>query len=823
VKLVSHFGLVLALIVGLALGVFGSRLGAGTATGGALAAAATDRGLTGEEAQAAMATFVAPGEHDDYLMFASGGHSGQIHVIGMPSMQLLKTIPVFTPDAWAGYGLGADWSEEILEQGTDPDKNETLRWGDAHHPALSETDGDYDGRWVYINDRANGRIAMVDLRDFKTKQILDLPNMQTSHGGVFATPNTEYVHISAKTPKPVWAEDGYAELADYEDEYRGMSAWIPVDQETGRMDLENSFQIELPPYNQDLADVGKGASDGWAFLNSYNVEMATGGILDGEPPLETGAIANDYDYLHIIDWHKAEEVVEAGKYVEHNGMRVITLDTAIEEGLLYFAPEPRNPHGVDVQPGGEYISVSGKLDPSAIVYSFDKIQQAIADEDFSGTDVYGVPVLNFDSVVEAQVELGGGPLHTQFDGNGYAYTSLFVESAIAKWALDDPAGGEEPWSLVDKIDVHYSVGHLAMAHGDTANPHGNWLVSLNKLSVDRHMPVGTLHPQNFQLIDVTGDEPQLLKDMPVGFGEPHYAQIIDRDIIQDNVWTTYPAGTDLLTMERSDHAIAAGEERIEEVDGELHVYMTAKRSHFLPDVIRAKQGQKVVIHLTSVEESPDITHGFAVPAYNVQASLDPGETVTMEFEATRAGSFGFYCTEFCSALHLEMQGWLLVEPAESTPRGGGLPPPRPSSSDGSSPPTLPQGAPPMRRTTLIPAVALAAALGLSACSGGGEATAAGDGDGDSSAGGVTVVATEFAFDPADFSLPADTDTDLTLQNDGVVEHDIVVEELDDEELVLANAGQSVTETVNLPAGTYTFYCSIPGHRAGGMEGALTVE
>jgi nitrous-oxide reductase len=664
-KLISNLGLVLALVVGLVVGVLGSRLGASSASGGNLAAAAEARGLTGDQAEAALSTFVAPGEHDDYLMFASGGHSGQLHVIGMPSMQLLKTIPVFTPDAWAGYGLGADWSMEILEEGTNPDKHdETLLWGDTHHPALSETDGDYDGRFVYINDRANGRIAMVDLRDFKTKQILDLPNLQTSHGGTFATPDTEYVHISAKTPMPVWAEDGYAELGDYEEEFRGMSTWIPVDQETGRMDLDASFQIELPPYNQDLADVGKGVSDGWAFLNSYNIEMATGGIEDGEPPLETGAIANDYDYLHIIDWHGAEQVVADGKYVEHNGMRVITLDTAIEEGLLYFAPEPRNPHGVDVQPGGEYISVSGKLDPTAIVYSFEKIQDAIANESFVGTDVYGVPVLDFDEVVEAQVELGGGPLHTQFDGDGYAYTSLFVESAIAKWALDEPAGGEEPWTLVDKIDVHYSVGHLAMAHGDTANPHGNWLVSLNKLSVDRHLPVGTLHPQNFQLIDVTHDDgPKLVKDMPVGFGEPHYAQIIHRDLIQENVWTTYPPGTDLLTMERSDHAIEAGEERIEEVDGELHVYMTAKRSHFLPDVIRAEEGQKVVIHLTSVEEAQDITHGFAIPAYNKQVSLDPGETVTVEFEATRTGSFGFYCTEFCSALHLEMQGWLLVEPA----------------------------------------------------------------------------------------------------------------------------------------------------------------
>jgi nitrous-oxide reductase len=653
----------LALALGLVIGGGGARFGMGAATGGALTAAASERGLSGDQAEAALATFVAPGEHDDYLMFASGGHSGQVHVVGLPSMHLLKTIPVFTPDAWAGYGFGADWSMEILEHGTDPSKNEPLLWGDAHHPALSETDGDYDGRWLYINDRANGRIAMVDLRDFKTKQILDLPNLQTSHGGVFATPNTEYVHISAKTPTPVWAEDGYADLADYEEEFRGMSTFIPVDQATGRMEIDGAFQIELPPYNQDLADVGKGASEGWAFMNSYNIEMATGGTLEGNPPLETGAIESDYDYLHIVNWHRAEEVVEEGKYVEHNGMRVITLDTAIDEGLLYFAPEPRNPHGVDVHPDGEFISVSGKLDPSAIVYSFEKIQEAIANEDFSGTDVYGVPVLNFDAVVEAQVELGAGPLHTQFDGRGYAYTSLFVESAIAKWSTADPDGGEEPWTLVDKIDVHYSVGHLAMAHGDTANPHGNWLVSLNKLSVDRHLPVGTLHPQNFQLIDVSDGQKRLMRDMPVGFGEPHYAQIMHRDLVADSVWTTYPPGTDLLTMERSAVATEAGEERIEEVDGELHVYMTAKRSHFVPDIIRAKEGQKVVIHLTSVETAQDITHGLAIPAHNIQVSLDPGETVSMELEASRTGSFGFYCTEFCSALHLEMQGWLLVEPA----------------------------------------------------------------------------------------------------------------------------------------------------------------
>jgi nitrous-oxide reductase len=228
--------------------------------------------------------------------------------------------------------------------------------------------------------------------------------------------------------------------------------------------------------------------------------------------------------------------------------------------------------------------------------------------------------------------------------------------------MDSPSGGEDPWTLVDKIPVHYNVGHIAMAHGDTAKPHGQWLVSLNKWSVDRHTPVGTLHPQNFQLIDISGEEMTLIKDMPIGFGEPHYVQMIAVDALAD-VWTTYPPKTDPLTMAVSEHAIEPGEERVEEVGDEVHVYMTAKRSHFLPDVIRVKEGQTVIFHVTNVETAQDATHGIAVPGYNVQASLDPGEVVSFEITADRTGSFAFYCTEFCSALHLEMQGWLLVEPA----------------------------------------------------------------------------------------------------------------------------------------------------------------
>lgn len=651
---------VVALVVGVLAGRFTSDVGGS----GALTALAEARGMSVEQAEGAIKAHTPPGEHDPYILVSSGGHSGNIHLVGVPSMRLLKTIPLFTPESWSGYGQGADWSEAVLAEGSSDKQARDLKWADTHHPALSETEGGYDGRYLYIQDRANGRLGFVDLRDFKAKQIVDIPNIQTSHGGAFVTPNTEYVHVSSKTPKPQ-TETGYAPLEEYAEHYRGMSSFLAVKQDDGRIDMDRSFQIELPPYNQDLADAGKLESYGFAFINSYNTEMATGGVSEGGVPIETGASQRDFDYLHIIDWKMAEDVIAAGKFEVRNGIRVIALQTAIDEGILHFAPEPRSPHGVDVDPTGNYIVVGGKLDPHATIYDIELIRKAIADKDYDGTDQFGVPILKFESVVSGQVEVGLGPLHTQFDGKGHGFISLFLDSAVAKFTLGEKAGikADEAYKLVDKVDVHYNIGHLATSEGDTVAADGQYLVALNKWSIDRYPVIGTLKPQNFQLIDLTESPMKVIADMPIGFGEPHYVQIIKTERLV-NAIDVYEPGTDPLTMTKSAVAVAAGETRIDtDTPGEVHVYMTAARSHFTPDIVRARQGDKVFFHVTNIEVTPDATHGFAVPSYNVQASLDPGEVVTIEITADRPGSFAFYCTEFCSALHLEMQGWLLVEPA----------------------------------------------------------------------------------------------------------------------------------------------------------------
>ena len=511
---------------------------AAEALSGDAASIAEARGLTPDDITAALKTYTPSGVYDEYVMFASGGHSGQVFVIGMPSMRMLKTIAVFTPEPWQGYGYGEVGTMELLESGNVGDHE--LTWADTHHPALSETGGDYDGEWLFINDKANARVATIDLRDFETKQIVKNPIALSDHGSTMVTPDSDWVIEGGQYAAPLGWE--YSSLENYADDYRGMVTIWKFDRESGRINPDESFALELPPYWQDLCDAGKLASEGWIFCNSFNSEMATGGIESGNPPFEAGASQNDMDLMHIINLDKAAEVAASGATIEVNGFPVIPLETSIEERLLYFAPEPKSPHGVDVSPDGEFMVVSGKLDPHVTIYSFDKIQAAIAAGNWE-TDDYGVPILDFDDVVEAQVEVGLGPLHTQFDNQGYAYTSLFLEPAVARWAMggdfaelnDDPE-----WTLVSKINVHYNVGHIAAAEGDTVSPDGRYLVSLNKWAIDRFQNVGPLLPQNFQLIDIAqpGDNLQLLYDMPIPAGEPHYAQIIKADKLDP--WEVYP-------------------------------------------------------------------------------------------------------------------------------------------------------------------------------------------------------------------------------------------------------------------------------------------
>jgi nitrous-oxide reductase len=632
------------------------------------------RNLTPEQAEAALKTYVPGGGRDEFIMFASGGHSGQVLVIGIPSMRILKVIGVFTPEPWQGYGYGTIESRKILEEGSNGIR--FLTWGDVHHPEVSRTNGEFDGEWLFVSDKANGRVAVVSLKNFMTKQIVKIPNMQSNHCGSYCSPNTEYVVMASQYPAPWDPNKGYkpgetfvelnpAKPETYKNNMRGIIAFLSFDRNRGIIDLTKSFEIELPPYMQDLLAVGWGPSDGICFMNSFDTELAFGGILEGKPPLESGAAANNYDYLHIVFWKKAEELIKQGKYKELNGIKVIPLDVAAKEGILYFAPEPKSPHGCDIAPNGDYVVVGGKLAPVVTIYNVEKIKKAIENKNFEGIDPYGVPILKFDAVKEATIEVGLGPLHTEFDDKGYAYTSLFIDNKIVKWTLGPPYHpADHAWKVVDKIDIHYNIGHLAAPESNSSKPKGKYLVALNKWSIDRFNSVGPLRPQNFQLIDISGEKMQLLYDMPIGLGEPHYAKIISASKLKP--LDVYPVGANPLTLSRDPNSVEKGKERIERkvINGQpvTEVWATLIRSRITPDYIRVKQGDKVIIHLTNVETTIDATHGFSICEYNITASIEPGETVTVEFIADKPGVYAYYCTEFCSPLHLEMMGWLVVEP-----------------------------------------------------------------------------------------------------------------------------------------------------------------
>ena len=201
------------LLLGLGLGL---GLAANAIADSTLKEVMEARGLTEKDMLAAAKTYTPTGGRDEYLAFSSGGQSGHVIVYGIPSMRILKYIGVFTPEPWQGYGFD-DESKAVLNMGNPGGE---IKFGDTHHPAFSETAGDYNGKFLFINDKANPRIAVIDLHDFETKQIVSNPFFRSAHGGAFVTPNTEYVMDAAQYAAPYKGDD-FVPLEEFNDKYRG--------------------------------------------------------------------------------------------------------------------------------------------------------------------------------------------------------------------------------------------------------------------------------------------------------------------------------------------------------------------------------------------------------------------------------------------------------------------------------------------------------------------------------------------------------------------------------------------------------------------------
>ena len=594
-----------------------------------------------ERTENALASYVAPGEKDEYYLFYSGGHSGQVFVAGIPSMRHIVTIPVFAPYPASGYGFDEE-SKAMMGD---------YKWGDVHHPALSQTQSKYDGRWLFVNDNANNRVARIDLRDFKTRQILGpIPNSSGNHGSSFVTENTEYLLIASRFSVPL-PKGRVADPKDYEKEFNGMVSALKVDPQTGQMSV--AFQILTPPFDWDLASTGKGPSSGWAFWTSYNTEMA-------HELLEVNSSQKDRDLSAIVNWKAAAQAVADGKAQDMGGVPM--LDPAKVPGIIYFLPIGKSPHGVDTDPTGKWLVYGGKLQPATTVVSTEKLLAAINNKTFEG-DFRGIPIVKYEAVVEGEVPVGLGPLHTQFDGAGNAYTSMFIDSNITKWKLP-PWNEEERKDLnkavLDKMPTHFSTGHLVVAGSDTANPYGKWCVAMNKLSAGRHVNVGPSQPESSQLIDITGAKMKMVAEAYTE-PEPHFAQILKVSDIQP---------TEVHPKVENKHPGAVwdkAETGVTRNGTSVEAKVVAIRSRFYPDRIDAQVGDELTVHVTNVEQTRDMIHGFGLIEHDMNLVMDPGETKTFKIKLTKPGVFPFYCTNFCSALHQEMQGYLVVRNAGEAP------------------------------------------------------------------------------------------------------------------------------------------------------------
>jgi len=590
------------------------------------------RGLNEDDVLAAVKTYTPDNVKDEAITANSGGQEGNMPAYVVPSMRMVKYIPINTRQPYAGYG----YSEETYNLMKDGFIDGTqILWGDTHHPGFSEKNGDYDGKWMVINDKANPRVYVVNLKDWYVKQVVQNPIFRSDHGGCFFTPNSEYFMEACQYPAPFDRKYYPLTEANYHKYWRGGVTYWKFNDDKGTVNMDKSFTFEFPPYTQDLSDAGKEKSYGWGFTNSFCSEVYIGGIMRGRPPFEAGCSSRDVDYLHVTNWKKAEALFKAGKIGKKvvNGMHVITIPESIKYGLLYLIPEPKSPHGVDVNPSGEYIVVAGKLDSHAWVYKFDKIMKAIKDKNFEGKDEYGIPIIPLKAALHGSVEVGLGPLHNQYDSrDGVIYTSIYVDSRVTKWNY-------KTLKVLDYVPSHYNIGHLVSYHGDTEKPKGKYLIALNKLSIDRFNPVGPLHPQNHQLIDIAAEHPKLIYDLPIPMGEPHYTLMMDRTYYEKNNLEAYPVGTNIVTMKKSPYATEAGAEKTSDKGNTVEVFGTIKDGKVTPTDISAKQGQDVIIHLTNLGTGLNDHYVYELVSYDKMYPFAPGETATIKFNAEKAGVY----------------------------------------------------------------------------------------------------------------------------------------------------------------------------------------